>query len=534
MLATLQWYILRETGRTTLLTAIGLTAILSMGGGVLNIVDLGQVTAGQLLRLMVFVVPVAATLSLPVAAMFGAAATYGRLSADNEFVACRASGINILYLFLPAGLIAVMCALITLACVNYFMPGIVHKIDGIVRSDPGRLVKHAMNAPDRLMLPGEKNVRAYADEVVVPESDGESTQVKLIRVAFVEVDEGGWSRCATAESATLRIEGQRAWIDLDRVTWWDFRSGELASADALPLVTGDLPKLRRSKIKWLTLDELLRFRSAPLGIPDVQQDLERLQREVIRKLVYRSVANSAERDSAGDLLIVLEDETARYELTAATGSVDGASLKPTFEDVRLRKITTDELWTADAGEATIRVDLNADLTKLEVAILLGSDVDIARSSVPDRVVRKTSDEFGPIQVALPDESMYAAERLIDLSINLGLGAEIEGWRSRFIDKMGEARRDIDGVLHSRLAFSCSVIFLVLLAATLGIILRGSHLLTSFGISFVPSIFVTVMIIMGRQLAKNPSTGTLGLGVMWLGIALVALADLYLVSRVLRR
>ncbi len=150
------------------------------------------------------------------------------------------------------------------------------------------------------------------------------------------------------------------------------------------------------------------------------------------------------------------------------------------------------------------------------------------------MIRKNTEEFGPIRLPLPDRSEYAAERLIDLSRNLGLGAEVERWRHQFVEKMDEARRDIDGVLHSRLAFSCSVIFLVLLAAMLGIILRGSHLLTSFGISFVPSIFVTVMIIMGRQLAKNPSTGTLGLGVMWLGIALVALADLYAVSRILRR
>ena len=534
MLATLQWYILRETGRTTLLTAIGLTAILSMGGGVLNIVDLGQVTAGQLLRLMAFVVPVAATLSLPVAAMFGAAATYGRLSADNEFVACRASGINILHLFFPAGLIAVMCAGVTLACVNYFMPGIVHKIDAIVRSDPGRLIKHAMSAPDRLMLPGEKNIRAYADEVVVPESDGEAAQVKLIRVAFVEVDEEGWSRCATAESATLRIEGQHASIDLENVTWWDFRSGELASARAFPLVTGDLPKLRRSKIKWLTLNELLRFRAMPLEIPDVQRDLQRLQQEVIRGLVYRSVVDSAVRDSAGDILIVLEDDSARYELTAKDGNTDATTYKPTFDDVQLRKITTEELWTAKAGEATIQVEPSPDLSTLEVTLHLGADVDIVRSSSPQRVIRKKTEAFGPIQLPLPNESEYAAQRLIDLSQNLGLGTEVEKWRRHFVQKMGEARRDIDGVLHSRLAFSCSVIFLVLLAATMGIILRGSHLLTTFGISFVPSIFVTVMIIMGRQLAKNPSTGTLGLGVMWLGIALVALVDLYAVTRILRR
>ena len=88
---TLQRYIFREMGKTFVLTAIAMTAVLGLGGGVLNMIKLGEVTTAQLFRLMMLILPVAAALTLPVAALFSAASTYGRMSSDNEFVACRAN-----------------------------------------------------------------------------------------------------------------------------------------------------------------------------------------------------------------------------------------------------------------------------------------------------------------------------------------------------------------------------------------------------------------------------------------------------------
>ena len=48
---TLQRYLLREMGKTLLLAAVALTGILGLGGGVFNMVKMGEITPGQLLRL---------------------------------------------------------------------------------------------------------------------------------------------------------------------------------------------------------------------------------------------------------------------------------------------------------------------------------------------------------------------------------------------------------------------------------------------------------------------------------------------------
>jgi hypothetical protein len=69
---------------------------------------------------------------------------------------------------------------------------------------------------------------------------------------------------------------------------------------------------------------------------------------------------------------------------------------------------------------------------------------------------------------------------------------------------------------------------------LGIVLRGAHVLVAFGISFVPLVFVLVMLVAGRQMANNAPTHVLGLAFMWGGIVTVAGVDVWMLQRVLRR
>jgi len=68
-------------------------------------------------------------LTLPIAALFSAASTYGRLSADNEFVACRSSGINIHVLFMPALVLSLFSALVTFVFINFVIPGMVRNLN---------------------------------------------------------------------------------------------------------------------------------------------------------------------------------------------------------------------------------------------------------------------------------------------------------------------------------------------------------------------------------------------------------------------
>ena len=101
-------YILRELLKTFALTLLTLTAVFTMGGGMYNIVKFEGVTAADLLFALPLLIPVVVTITMPVAALFAATMAYGRFAADNEFLACRAAGINIHRLFLSALLLSVV------------------------------------------------------------------------------------------------------------------------------------------------------------------------------------------------------------------------------------------------------------------------------------------------------------------------------------------------------------------------------------------------------------------------------------------
>ena len=140
-------YILREMSKVFLLTALALSAILGLGGGLLKVIKLGEMTPGQLLWLMALVLPVAAALTLPIAALFSASATYGRLSADNEFVACRSSGINMHVLFLPTLALGLASATVTFLFINFLIPGMVRNLNEFVAMDVGAMIQQRLKRP---------------------------------------------------------------------------------------------------------------------------------------------------------------------------------------------------------------------------------------------------------------------------------------------------------------------------------------------------------------------------------------------------
>src|ERR1700742_401008 len=90
MSKTLFWYLLKDLLRIFAMTAGTLAGIMSFGALLRPLtqhgLDLGQV--GQILS---YFSPAMTTYSLPIAALFATTIVYGRVSADNELTACRAS-----------------------------------------------------------------------------------------------------------------------------------------------------------------------------------------------------------------------------------------------------------------------------------------------------------------------------------------------------------------------------------------------------------------------------------------------------------
>jgi len=539
---TLQKYIFREMGKNFLLTAAALTGVLGLGGGVLEMIELGEVTPGQLVRLMGLVLPVAAALTLPIAALFSAAATYGRLSADNEFVACRSSGINLHLLFLPTVVLSLASAVVTFAFINFLIPGMVRNLNEFVGADVGALIQQRLNRPRGITLGGR--YRIYADDSAVDLARG--NRVVLGRVAFVEVDGEEWVRYGTARQVDLRFERDqtrlRASGSMSGLSFYDRRAGRFADLDEQSIPPNELPTLLPQQIKFLTLGELFHYWAGPIRWHQVADAFARLRTGIGKRLVYDELL----ADWKDDQTLALTDAAGRYAVRAAS-----AARLPRDDGIELTDVSVDEARQGrrrayTAKRATIDLSRGDTFEQCGLRIEL-FDVRMRDGTTTVDRIKETLDpvalspqwtqqvaNLSDVELLQAGPSEVQVEPSPQRSRALELTDPLSERRDRARDVLGAVVRKIIATIHERTAYSISVFGLVILGAALGIVFRGAHVLVAFGISFVPSLIVIIAIVTGRQLACNANTHVVGLLLIWAGIAALAALDWWTLARVLRR
>jgi hypothetical protein len=288
------------------------------------------------------------------------------------------------------------------------------------------------------------------------------------------------------------------------------------------------------KIKWMNLPELLYYREHSWELPEVEERLPHI-RDVARQFVFYQTLTNALVGREHAYRFGTADRG--YEVRAAAVPVDDASGRPRLEKPIVRQWWDGVRRTFRAGSGTIAVDRSFGDQAPSVFIKLGNNVSFVDDVDPKKVIRRASIELEPLPMpkeVLDRVASISDADLLDCTRPLGFAQRIDDARVSLADGQRSLVRKIVCEMHARSAFSASVLVLLVLGAALGIIFRGGQMLTAFVISFLPGLFVTVMIIMGRQLAEKEHTVLLGLCVIWGGIALVALADAVVLGRYLRR
>jgi hypothetical protein len=349
-----------------------------------------------------------------------------------------------------------------------------------------------------------------------------------------------WVRFGTAESVGIRF-GQEAGMatisgDMYNLDLFDAQKGQFLESGSKHIGSYPIPSIPL-KVKWLNLGDLLQYRRQPSLFPEIQRDAEILRKGIALASYYREITD--QYLDTGQ--VVLADSDMRVTIQPGGIQPDPDDGRPLFvggvtiverrADGVTRKITCDTAHVLEAPEADKR-------SAPRVNVHANGSVSIVDSREPSKVIRRERERSGPLEVsaaALRQAQTYTDDALLaQTDTSLGMGPWVDKKRAQLVKEVGVLSRDITGVLHSRMAFAMSVFVLVILGAALGIVFRGAHVLTAFGISFVPSLFVITMIIAGKQLIDKPGFTTIGVAVAWLGILIVAAVDLFVMMKVVRR
>src|SRR5258706_1036509 len=173
MSKTLFWYIFRDLLRIFFMASGALAGIMSFGGLLRPLTENG-LDASQVGKMLTYFSPAMTTYSFPVAALFAATMVYGRLSADNELTACRASGISFLSMTAPAIVLGLTVSLISLMFLCFVVPIFTFKVEKVIYSNLAQLVQNKIERTHQIKL--EKfNVYAQSARIVEVAPDEPTT-----------------------------------------------------------------------------------------------------------------------------------------------------------------------------------------------------------------------------------------------------------------------------------------------------------------------------------------------------------------------
>lgn len=559
-MTTLHGYILRELLKTFGLTLLTLTAVFTMGGGMYNIVKFEGVTAADLLFALPLLIPVVVTITMPVAALFSATMVYGRFAADNEFLACRAAGINIHRLFLSALLLSVFVAAWSLTFGNFIIPGMMKQIDRLARNNVADVAfqqlvnkgyvrwgqQYIMTA-EKVQIPAQSAVR----EKGLP-TDG-CNYLLVTGPTFLRLDKsGGIEQFSTAAMALVQFDTNHSPVQATAYLQdaRDYNVGKHTIAIAeQQLGPIDLPLPIPERLSWADLRTLLHYCDAPWDGPRVRDRIQEFRAAAARSLYHRDIAVAL----AAEKSFVIRDGSDRaYEIKAQSHSFDPRRLRFVGLEVTDRRGEESRLVRYEAPKGDLTANPLPD-GRLLIDIRLESTPEKpvleyrGRAGQTRRPLEKPSINLEPIEVDAPESTqnltplnIAGSAEPLDLfggALSQQMAAErshMEDFRASIQKDAQETRRKVIGALNFRLAFGSSALVTILMGAILGAIFRGSKALAAFGLACIPFASVLIIMVMGRQLTETRATHMAGPYVIWGGLALGGLTDLILLRLGVRR
>ena len=567
----LQKYLVVDLAKATSMSAIVLTLLFTILG-IFEPMRKQGLAPEQVLLLFGFMLPIMLSLTLPVAAVFAATLVYGRFSQDNEFLACRASGVATWDILKPALGLGGAVTVLALILGNFVAPAlaghagraILSNIEGIVFNklrthgtiERGRVIVRADHVDvherrlDGVVVVIRPNIQELYSlrQELKKETDPERKRALQTTVEAKQHD----LVCVTA--ATARVTGFRTTddgkitvgIDLHKPVaafinefdegGQDFTSGSLSV---------DNPT--RQKVRWYGWGTLLALRRDPTKYVGVTRELSELRQLIQQQTFFVELLGSLKAGKWYDLNV---DETTRYRIlspgadrvSAATVSLLGGRDAGGQETLVVVEVYENSALkqTLYAMEGHLTAEEPALRKGLAITLRLGESVQVVPADPNEAPYRPKGWRRGQIPLPVHIERETAEGLTVD-----GLQLTKERYKDnprvyRAITNLHEEvipklMMEITAEMHQRIAYGVSCLIMVAMGAALGLVFRGGQVVVAFALTVIPAVLVIAMVYMGTTIMQNPDAPIgVGMATTWGGISVIGVVNVILYWRLSRK
>jgi lipopolysaccharide export LptBFGC system permease protein LptF len=546
---TLFKYIFKDLVRIFLLTSGALSGIMSFGGLLRPVYEYG-LSPGQAIKILAFFSPAMTTYSLPIAALFATTIVYGRLSADNEITAARAAGISHLALSLPAMVLGLGGAVLSILLLSFVVPVFTLKVERVIYSNLGQLVADQIERTHQIKFEhGGTPVTVFAQEAQAMPIDPNSPRDQVVRlvgpmiVTYEKQDDRSappvpehFYTARTAHALIRQYDEDDSDVTL---------SAALQGGMRFPRsFTG--PQRQNMQISVQTT----RFGPIPLPSP-VRENTKFMDFFRLRRLLRQPEASKRVRSTLREF--IRRDQESAY-LARIREQLNGPAGQATFD-------AGGEVYTLIRGGATAQLrkgrliiasgekDRPVKLVQLRAGnpALTVSAQEIQVDAMPNPEERRIDVDVVMYNCIVGVGDEEAPHENFTRSLVVPMPADIQRIENRSAadyvsgasadgDQQNRLRRDVIQLYNSiiselmaRLSFGVSCFILVMVGCALGMMFRSGNFLSAFAVSVVPALLSIALIVAGQHTCENipPNvTGNwndplrIGLMLIWSGNAVV--------------
>jgi len=559
MVFTLHRYIFRDLLKTFCLATLLLSLVLGLGF-MLRPLRHFNVNPADVPTLILYTLPITLTMVIPIAALLAATVNYGRLAVDNEISACRASGIGLLTLIYPAFFLALLVGISCLILAFHVIPDYTKKFEKLIAADAESIIYRNIEKKGHLgkLFPG---IHIHADRAI-PEQHrlcgvavlildrSSRTKVKKIdriitaKDVVIDLQSSDQPDPAESHNITSASTGPTILLHLYQASMIDNNRAVYIDRETLAITP---PSLWRDDIKFKKLEELKNIQQDMTLFAPVRQLLQDIRRQCIVEDFFRFCARQLKKPpnfldlykGADRLRLYAQDCKLKTSSKKPRQKTQTAYLSPTQNGLIELKYfynrddySRPRQYLAQSASIFVNPDMNPPS-----AILILENLNWNYLNDPNQHPLLRHDITNltvPAEIVSNSRNITLAQALLS-KISLDHPSPyLQSLFEKIRKECNELAVEIRMEKHSRLAFGISCVVLVLLGAALGIVFRSSHLLTAFGVSFIPAAFCLITIFTGKHIAEQSTSSTVvGIMFLWSGIALVAVANFVIYKKLLK-